>query len=163
MIRIALLVVAALPSLFSSAPSVAGERMVPALTCADPGGATSSFQLRLENQSIFNTATVVCPLERTNTTARPIRIEVTVKDQNGGSDPSDNIACRVGVHNTLGVAQAFGAIRRTSGIDGASGRVLNLAVPVNRPGFYAVICTLPRLVPTKLPSQFGAIRIVEAD
>lgn len=100
---------------------------------------------RILNPSGVNFMLVFCPLDRDNTIAKPLRVEVAVIDNSSPTTGTRDISCSLSAMNRTGVQISAGGTVSTSGTN-SSGQVLVLPIPPTLfvRGTYVVKCTVPR-------------------
>lgn len=107
--------------------------------------------------------TVLCPIPRDNTGARPTSIQVNVTDNSSAVLGDGDFQCNAISTTKTGITAVAGSTAQTAGTNSA-GVTLNLAVPtVLADGLLFVKCKIPRRGVGDPASFMGAIKVVEPD
>lgn len=127
----------------------ADTKVIPAISCIRAAHLQfSTSGAYVFNSSVTNGGNITCPLVRDNTSAKPLRIEISVFDKSSVTSPAGagDVSCQAYFASRFG--SSYIASARSKTLSGASntGQILRLQIPisVHALGGYAVSCYIPR-------------------
>ena len=157
------LTLAALAPAATSA-ALADAKLYSAASCVRLSNLSLGSNGQISNLSQTLAASILCPLVRDNTAAKPTAITVGVIDNSSLLVGDGDIRCKL-VGTTLTGKTAFtGSVSKTSGTNSA-GQSLSILLPATIPADarIAVSCSIPRRGVGDPASVVGGIKVIEPD